>query len=179
MNAGSRLQIAMCALVLVAGNHTLTGRALSQQLPTTFCSTPEFHQFDFWIGDWDAFSVDKPSKPEARLRVERILGGCVLREDYQGVDGHKGQSFSIYDASKGSWHQTWVTNRGELLLLDGSFRNNEMVLSGADLEHGKIRKIRGVWKPERDGVRETAVRSVDGGRSWEPWFDLIFRPHHP
>jgi ketosteroid isomerase-like protein len=27
------------------------------------------------------------------------------------------------------------------------------------------------------GVRETAVTSTDGGKSWKPWFDLVFRPH--
>lgn len=35
---------------------------------------------------------------------------------------------------------------------------------------------RGVWKPEKGGVRESAVTSADGGKTWEPWFDLMFRP---
>jgi hypothetical protein len=28
-------------------------------------------------------------------------------------------------------------------------------------------------------VRETAMASTDGGKTWEPWFDLWFRPHKP
>jgi hypothetical protein len=28
-------------------------------------------------------------------------------------------------------------------------------------------------------VRETATRSKDGGKTWEPLFDIVFRPHKP
>jgi hypothetical protein len=59
------------------------------------CVAPEYRQFDFWIGDWDAFDFDNPTTKVARTRVDLILDGCVLREDYQGADGHKGQSFNI------------------------------------------------------------------------------------
>ena len=39
---------------------------------------PEYRQFDFWIGDWDVFDVDSPTTRVARIRVDRILDGCVL-----------------------------------------------------------------------------------------------------
>ena len=143
---------------------------------TSACAPPEYHQFDFWIGDWNAFDVGKPTTPVARNQVERILDGCVLREDYRGSDGSEGQSFSIYDASRRVWHQTWVTNRGKLLVIEGEFKSGEMVLSGADRSvNGRERWVRGTWRAERDGVRETAVTSVDGGETWQPWFDIIFR----
>lgn len=146
---------------------------------SNFCSAPEYHQFDFWIGDWDAFEGNSAT-PDARLHVDRILDGCVLREDYQDTNGMKGQSFSIYDASRKFWHQTWVTNRGRLLIIEGGFRNGEMVLSGTDLtENGLQRQVRGTWKPVRGGVRETAIVSTDRGKTWKPWFDILFRPHQP
>jgi hypothetical protein len=144
------------------------------------CAGPEYHEFDFWVGDWDAFDVDDPGKVVARNRVNRILDGCVLLEDYQGTNGSKGQSFTIYDASRRVWHQTWVTNRGQLLTIEGKMHDGEMVLSGADLTaDGKERQVRGVWKSVNGAVRETAVTSTDGGKTWEPWFDLWFRPHKP
>lgn len=59
-----------------------------------------------------------------------------------------------------------------------------MVLSGVDHaadSHGnsEAKLVRGSWKPVNDGVRETAVTSLDGGKTWTPWFDLVFRPHKP
>jgi len=143
------------------------------------CSAPEYHQFDFWLGDWDAFDIGSTQK-NARLRVDRILEGCVIHEDYQGADGHKGESFSLYDASRKVWHQTWVTNRGELLIIEGTFQAGQMVLTGSDLTStGRERGVRGTWKPVDGSVRETAVTSTDAGKTWNSWFDIVFRPHKP
>lgn len=140
------------------------------------CAAPEYRQFDFWIGDWNTYDFGDPNKLVAHLRVDPILDGCVLREDYKGTDGHEGQSFTIYDATRKVWHQTWVTNGGQLLTVEGTFQNGEMVLSGADqTTDGTERHVRGVWKPEKDSVRESAVTSIDGGKTWKPWFDIIFR----
>jgi hypothetical protein len=149
---------------------------LSGRVPGTgACSAPEYHQFDFWIGDWDAFEPEGTA-PVARVRVTRILGGCVLYEDYEAPGGARGESFSIYDASRKVWHQTWVTNRGKLLVIEGKFHDGKMVLSGVD--PGKSDAVvRGAWTPTRDGVRETAVLSSDAGKTWAPWFDLRFRRH--
>jgi hypothetical protein len=141
------------------------------------CVTSQYRQFDFWVGDWDAFDVDNATTVVARTQVDRILDGCVLRENYEGTDGHRGQSFSIYDASRAVWHQSWVTNRGQLLVIEGKIEGDEMVLSGADrAADGRERRIRGTWKPVNGGVRETAITSTDGGKTWKPWFDLMFRP---
>jgi hypothetical protein len=88
-----------------------------------YCSAPEYRQFDFWVGEWDAFHVGSATLV-ARVHVEGILDGYVLREDYQDATGHKGQSFSVYDESRNMWHQSgmarwcsaeWITpNHGEL-----------------------------------------------------------------
>jgi ketosteroid isomerase-like protein len=140
------------------------------------CSGPEYRQYDFWVGDWDAFDFDNPTTQVARTQVDRILDGCVLREDYQGTNGAEGQSFSVYDSSRGVWHQSWVTNRGKLLVIEGKFQAGEMVLSGVDYSASERPLVRGTWKPVGGGVRETAVTSTDGGKTWKPWFDIVFRP---
>lgn len=142
------------------------------------CGRPEYRQFDFWIGDWDGFESGERQRV-ARLRVDRILDGCVLLERYKGADGHQGWSLSLYDASRSVWRQTWVTNRGELLVLKGKFQGGEMVLSGVDHAGGKRTLVHGIWKPMNGNVEETAVTSADGGKTWKPWFDLILRPHKP
>lgn len=143
------------------------------------CSAPEYHQFDFWLGDWDGFNLDKPTVLVARNRVSRVLDGCVVLEDYR-ADGMEGESFSIYDASRKVWHQTWVTSKGKLLVIEGEFRAGEMVMRGTDrTADGKKQLVRGVWRPMAGGVRETAYTSLDGGKTWQPWFDMIFRPPKP
>ena len=145
---------------------------------TSGCAAPAHRQFDFWLGDWDVFDGHSQAKV-ARVHVTRTLDDCVLLEEYRGSDGHEGQSFSIYDASRGVWHQTWVTNRGQLLVIEGSLRMGAMELSGSErLADGTMRLVRGTWQPSHDGVREVAVRSTDGGKTWIEWFDLEFRPHH-
>src|SRR5215831_8522447 len=93
------------------------------------CQSPENHQWDFWVGDWDGFDFANQTTPVARVHLDRILDGCVLREDYQDANGNKGQSFSIYDAGRKVWHQSWVTNRGQLLLLDGGMQDGSMTLT--------------------------------------------------
>jgi hypothetical protein len=164
-------------LILLSSLLLSSGAPARQTKKKSACTAPEYRQFDFWVGDWDAFEAGV-SGSVARLKANRILDGCVLREQYAGLDGHQGESFSIYDQSRKMWHQTWVTNRGELLTIEGSFKDREMILSGADQgADGKKRLVRGVWKPDAGGVRETAVQSLDGGKNWEPWFDLEFRPH--
>jgi ketosteroid isomerase-like protein len=141
------------------------------------CAAANHHEFDFWIGDWEAFDFDNPDKIVARTRVTSILGGCVLFEEYNGASGLEGLSLSILDASKPQWHQSWVTNRGQLLLLDGKMESGAMVLSGMELvSGGKKRQVRGTWKRVNGGVRESAETSLDHGKSWQPWFDLVFRP---
>ncbi|HYL62595.1 MAG TPA: hypothetical protein VE077_08230 [Candidatus Methylomirabilis sp.] len=154
-----------------------SSRQQSPAATSPACSASEYRQFDFWLGDWDAYDLTTNAK-DSRVRVTRILDGCVIHEDYQSVDGHRGESFSIYDASRKLWHQTWVTNRGRLLVIEGRFENDSMVMSGADrTAAGQERIIRGIWKPVEGGVRETAYTSLDAGKTWQLWFDLFFRPH--
>jgi hypothetical protein len=142
------------------------------------CSAPAYHQFDFWIGDWDVFE-EGGSVKEAHATVTRVQDGCGLRELYGGADGSGGESLSMYDPAIAEWQQTWVSNRGQIVLIHGNLQGQSMVLSGTDHSAGGQRLVRGVWKPEKAGVRETAERSSDGGKTWTPWFDLSFRPHLP
>ncbi|PWK83504.1 hypothetical protein [Fulvimonas soli] len=143
------------------------------------CSAPAHRQFDFWLGDWDAYRVGEPGKPPAaRNHVTRMLDGCARREVYRRADGYVGESFTTYDEARRVWHQSWVTNRGELAVLEGTRQaDGGIVLQGPSSDAGGVVRVRAAWKPQGDGVRETAEQSRDGGRTWTPAFDLLFRPH--
>jgi hypothetical protein len=170
-----RASVNALLLWLILPTSGLGTRMLAQLPAPRPCDHAPYHQFDFWVGDWEVFEFGTEAK-DAHVKVERILDGCVLHEIYEGVDGTRGESFSIYDSSRKLWHQTWMTNRGRLLMIEGNLKDGALVLVGSDLTpQGKERRVRGVWKPVKGGVRETAVTSLDGGKSWQPWFDLIFR----
>lgn len=142
------------------------------------CTTAKYRQFDFFAGDWDTYDFADSSKIIARNRVTPMLGGCAVREVYEQNDGVRGESFSMYDAARGVWHQSWVTNGGKLLLLDGGLHNGHMVLiATVPSAAGTSSLLRGVWIPVNGSVRETAERSVDNGKTWTPVFDIVFRPH--
>lgn len=63
-------------------------------------------------------------------------------------------------------------------MVEGKIQAGAMVLDGVDrTPDARERHVRGTWKPVEGGVRETAVTSTDGGKTWKPWFDLVFHSH--
>jgi hypothetical protein len=173
--------ISMAALLtLLAAVRAHAQSATPDTKPDNQCTAPEFRQLDFWLGDWDTYEITDTTKVVARNRVTSILGGCVLREDYQQNDGLVGESYSLWDASRGVWHQSWVTNRGALLLLNGRMEGNRMIMTGAEkLADGTPALLRGIWWAQGKNVRHKAERSTDAGKTWKPVFDIVFRPHRP
>ena len=143
------------------------------------CSAAEYHQLDFWIGDWDTFDSDAPTGPSvARAHVDAIAMGCAVHELYEQEDGLIGDSILSYDPVRKAWQQTWVTNRGSIMVISGNFRDGALVLEGdAHLMDGRTVTQRITWKDEGTGVRESAVLSKDGGKTWAPAFDVVFRKH--
>ncbi len=141
------------------------------------CPLPEFRQFDFWVGDWDTFETDKSTPGSiAHARVDPIAAGCAIHELYEQGDGLIGDSILSYDATKKVWQQTWVTNRGSFMYLTGVFKDGAVTLEGeSHSREGKTTNMRITWKAEGPTVREFAVFSTDGGKKWEPAFDVTFK----
>jgi len=140
------------------------------------CAAGSYRQLDFWLGDWDVYDVGGAT-PVARAHITSILDGCVVHERYESPRT-VGESFSIFDRTRGVWHQTWVTSRGRLLQVEGGPRDARVELAGSYLdEQGQRTRIRAAWWPVAGGVREQAEISADDGRTWKSEFDLMFRPH--
>ena len=148
--------------------------------PSAKCPAPEFRQFDFWLGDWDTFETDNSTPSSiARARIDPIAGGCAIHELYEQTDGLIGDSILSYDPVRKVWQQTWVTNRGSIMVLSGAFKDGAVTLEGeAHLRDGKTMLQRITWRAEGGNVRESAVGSKDGGKVWEPAFDVVFKRHH-
>jgi hypothetical protein len=149
-----------------------TGAAAAQaSAPKSACGAPEFHQFDFWIGDWDV--ADPNGKPVGRNRIAAVQKGCALTEQWEGKGGVTGTSLNAWDAERKRWHQTWIDSTGGLLLLEGGLVEGKMVLAGiANDAAGKPARQRITWQKLSDGrVRQTWESSVDGGATWTSVFD--------
>lgn len=176
--SGSASRLVLLGVALAASGSAGPSRATAAQAQQPACSSPQYRQFDFWLGDWDVVDAATHERV-ARARVRSILGNCVVLEEYRGSTGIVGRSFSIYDVTRDVWHQTWVTDRGRLLAIEGHFRGGVMEMEGSDRAAAGApeRWVRGRWQALGHGVRESAVRSIDAGKSWQPWFDLTFRPH--
>jgi hypothetical protein len=146
--------------------------------PVSGCPAAEYRQLDFWLGDWDTFDPDGSGPSQARAHVDPILGGCAVHELYEQTDGLVGDSFLSYDAARQVWQQTWVTNYGSLMVITGVFTDGALNLAGEmHTRGGKTLQQRITWKKEGKGVRESSVMSRDGGKTWEPAFDVLFLKH--
>ena len=147
--------------------------AAAEAPPADPCASPEHHQFDFWIGDWEVRNAD--DTPAGTNQVTTLYGGCVLQEHWQGAGGSVGTSFSLYDAPRDVWHQTWVDGQGGLLLIEGGLDGEDMVLSGRrpsskDPSVEVLHEVR--WTPLDDGrVRQHWRASKDDGKTWVTLFD--------
>lgn len=140
------------------------------------CSGAEFHQFDFWIGDWNVTTPQ--GKPAGRNRIEAVVGGCAISEHWDGASGTTGKSYSAWDARNRRWNQYWVDTDGTVLYLGGEFKDGRMVLTGdqVDPTSGKRSPQRVTWTPNTDGsVRQLWEGSDDGGKTWMTVFDGLYR----
>lgn len=176
MTSSAPMLTPMLAVVLLSG--LVPGAASGEIRNSPKCADGEHRRLDFWLGDWDAFEAGGGDKPVARARIEVMLDGCALRETYEQTDGLSGESFTTYDPARKVWHQSRVTNRGQLLTMEGRFQGNSLTLLGTRLSaEGREERVRGVWTPQDGGVRKIAHTSADGGATWRPLFDVLFRRH--
>ncbi|MBE1158925.1 hypothetical protein [Dyella acidiphila] len=174
-----KLLLAACALTILLSSTPQPGNATPVTAPNT-CSDAAYRRFDFWLGDWDTYRITGEkvaTSSVARNRITSILGGCALHEAYTRNDGYAGESFTSYDASRKLWHQTWVSNQGELLVLEGTQQGDRIVLSGSVTDAQGVQLQRVSWAPWQGGVRETCMGSRDGGKTWAMLFDIQFRHH--
>jgi hypothetical protein len=55
----------------------LSSQSLTAQKP---CSLPVFRQFDFWIGNWEAFATNGKKAGDSKISI--MLDSCVILEEW-------------------------------------------------------------------------------------------------
>lgn len=134
------------------------------------CTSCEHRRMDFWVGEW---TVTENGKPAGFNRIELILGGCALAENWRSTTGHEGKSFTFFDAARGVWHQTWIDQQGQPLYIEGGWRNGAMVLEGDSYSaDGKPEgRNRISWTVSDDGSVRQLWEHRSGTDEWRPLFD--------
>ncbi|MEO7310190.1 MAG: hypothetical protein ABIX01_07335 [Chitinophagaceae bacterium] len=146
------------------------------------CSRPEYRQFDFWLGEWEAFGIN--GKKAGDSKITMILDSCIILEEWtsasvsQGLR-YAGKSFNTYNAATKQWQQTWVDNFGgsnEYLL--GKFENNQIVFLSSPFPFKKdtmaIRRL-SFTNLSPIKLRQYGEISKDNGVTWATEYDLEYR----
>jgi hypothetical protein len=141
--------------------------------PPAACTSPEYRQFDFWVGEWTVTNARGQFAGENRVTL--IQNGCAIQESWTGADGGSGTSFNGYFDGDRKWHQTWLDSRGGRLDLAGGLVGGKMILRGEVPVRGEpgnrvLHQI--TWEKRPEGrVRQIWQSSSDGGSSWTVVFD--------
>ena len=101
--------------------------ALEQTTAPATCDTPQHHQLDFWVGDWQVFDAET-NQLVAFDRVEKHSEGCIVQEnltfltDMYRRPGVKyrlaGIGVNRFDGEQ--WLQMWADNQWGAIFLRGA-----------------------------------------------------------
>src|SRR5690242_20516538 len=118
----------LAAIFLMSGSTLALAQQPQAQQPPTGCDSPESHQLDFWVGDWELSYVGGGT---GRNRITKILEGCVVLEEFTGAPGTKlnGKSVSMFDRATRKWKQTWVDDTGSYLDFTGGLEGSRMIFA--------------------------------------------------
>jgi len=146
------------------------------------CSNPVYRQFDFWIGEWEAFGVN--GKKAGDSKISLILDSCIILEEWsssnmsQGIR-YAGKSFNTYNNTTKQWQQTWVDNvGGSTEYLTGKYENKKLTFLTSPFPISKdtmaIRRLT-FYDMGKEKVRQLGEISKDNGDHWATEYDLEYR----
>lgn len=145
------------------------------------CAYDEKHgEFDFWLGHWDVYGNKEGTGPlYGKNHLEKQQNHCLMMENWSGSGGSIGTSMNYYDGTLGKWVQHWVSGGGTVINIEGGLEKESMVLTGKifyiNTQTNPIRDFRGTWTPLNKGlVRQFFEESIDGGKTWTPWFEGFY-----
>ncbi len=155
---------------------TLIASTAAAGVDAAVCSGPAYRQLDFFVGDWVV--TDKQGKPFATDRVSKEYGGCVIWEQWFGKRGSRGAGYSGYVAARRRWVQTFMDDRGTVLVFEGQRSGASLVIAGPSYpKPGLVAQNRVVFRPLAHGVvEEYWTESDDGGKRGHVVFDGFFHP---
>ncbi|HEY4319647.1 MAG TPA: tetratricopeptide repeat protein [Gemmatimonadales bacterium] len=174
--AGSAmLRVPELAWLAAPAYRTLVAQADSLAHPCE--SSPEAHQFDFWIGDWDVTPWSSAPTPASAGHgyndVHPILAHCMISENWTSAIGVEGKSTNWYDSNLHKWRQAWMAEGGGPLDYVGEYRDGAMRFEGWTLNPDGTHMLQKLtfFNVAPDTVRQLFEQSADSGKTWQPTFD--------
>ncbi|HYK96267.1 MAG TPA: hypothetical protein VE011_10435 [Candidatus Dormibacteraeota bacterium] len=135
-------------------------------------------ELDFWLGEWNVAW----DGGHGTNRLERILGGAVIHERFEETDDDsggvalRGESWSVFDAARAVWRQTWVDNQGGYLDLVGERVDGCFGFVRRAPEAGDGARQQMVFRDvEPDTFRWTWELSLDDGATWSIRWEITYR----
>lgn len=161
--------------LLVAG-FTAMGCAHAQDAETPPpCSGEAFHQFDFWIGDWDVSTPDGTFAGNNSITSEE--SGCLLVERWTSVNGGTGQSYNYYNPATEKWRQVWVSTGAMIDYEGGLTESGSMKLEGVItyVASAQAADFTGEWSLNEDGTVTQHFEQYDAEKDeWVTWFTGLY-----
>jgi len=137
---------------------------------------PGFDDFDFWVGDWKVTTMDEGVYVGDNT-ITKVADGCVLLEDWNGIQNARGYSINYFNLSSQKWRQVWVDNAGYSIDYEGELVEGAMVMTGTFFSHGSgaTMGFRGTWTPLENGdVRQTFEFQNPEDGTWKVNWDARY-----
>jgi len=115
-------RIILAGAMLMAANIATLPALAQDETPPPPCSSEEYRQLDFWVGNWNAAWTDAEGNEQTGSNViTRELGDCMIEESFDGNPGvpFVGRSISMYEQRRGYWKQVWMDSAGGFLDFSG------------------------------------------------------------
>lgn len=170
--------VASAALVVVSASAT----PARGQNPAPSCEEVDaYHHLDFWVGEWDVYVGEQKVGTN---RIEKILDGCAIVENWVDARGSEGRSLFYYRPSEETWKQVWVTENAmrtaglkEKVMIERFEEGGVRFQGRVPLPDGTEAVDRTTLTPGEDGtVRQVIEVSTDEGETWRTNFDAVYRP---
>lgn len=136
-------------------------------------------QFDFWIGEWDAY-VTGTNNLAGRSKIEFASGGCMILENWSSAGApFTGKSMNFVDPVSGKWKQIWVGSGGvnATEFLNGEYREGAMRFEFEMTNPQGVKSLVHFYffNQGPDQVRQFHETSADGGKTWVTTYDFTYK----
>src|ERR1700722_4604389 len=168
---------ASAAVLLGVSAVALDSPGLEQTTAPATCDTPQHHQLDFWVGNWQVFDA-ATNQLVAFERVEKYSEGGMAQENRTFLtDKYRPAGIGINRFDGETWLQMWADNQwGAIFLRGAPDADGNMVF--VTVIPSRKRDVKRVYENRHDGtVRILQYIAPAGSGKWVKYGDLIYRPN--